>query len=569
MKHLNSNVGVHEKGPIKKFLNFLIRSVTKQNCGVNDVVPVGEFITKLWFPLLVLLLTNKPIVFANNVLINNVALTGQNVTAGANNVANNTKVQFDLSWSNSWRTSSGSANWDAVWVFVKYRGLDGIWRHARLSNVGSSVPTGASISLENANPSIAFNASANPVVGAFIYRSSNGSGSVNFTSIQLQWNYGQDGILDTNIVDIRVFAIEMVYVPQGSYSLGSGGTEVSAFYQFPTSTNPYTVASENAITVGAAAGNLYYANSTDGGDRSGPIPLTFPKGFNQFYCMKYEITQNQYVEFLNCLTRNQQENRVATSLGVGVTNVTNRFVMTNSTTVIARNGVRCDANVPASAPVSFYCDLNENGVSNEPDDGLNLAMNYISWLDLGAYLDWSCLRPMTELEYEKACRGNSTPVANEFAWARNTAIGAVTITNVGTSTETTSTISANTACCSTATVLGPLRVGAFANGTTNRVVSGATLYGIMEMSGNLSERCISAGNPEGRAFTGLHGDGSIANDGSGNVLAWPSAASTGCGLRGGNWTLNLNNRVSDRFQAALVTTSRQHHRGGRGARTVY
>ena len=33
-------------------------------------------------------------------------------------------VEFDLSWNNSWRTSSGPANWDAAWVFLKYRPLD-------------------------------------------------------------------------------------------------------------------------------------------------------------------------------------------------------------------------------------------------------------------------------------------------------------------------------------------------------------------------------------------------------------------------------------------------------------
>ena len=90
---------------------------------------------------------------------------------------------------------------------------------------------------------------------------------------------------------------EMVYVPTGSFSLGSGGAGTSEFYQYPTTPGTYTVSSENAITVGASAGNLYYASSTYGGDQSGPIPGSFPKGFAAFYCMKYDITQEQYVDF--------------------------------------------------------------------------------------------------------------------------------------------------------------------------------------------------------------------------------------------------------------------------------
>jgi hypothetical protein len=36
---------------------------------------------------------------------------------------------------------------------------------------------------------------------------------------------------------------------------------------------------------------------------------------------------------------------------------------------------------------------------------------------MAAFADWSGLRPMSELEYEKACRGYNTPaVPNEYAW---------------------------------------------------------------------------------------------------------------------------------------------------------
>ena len=40
-------------------------------------------------------------VAANNINVSNIRVTGQNTTAGENNPANYTLVQFDLSWENS------------------------------------------------------------------------------------------------------------------------------------------------------------------------------------------------------------------------------------------------------------------------------------------------------------------------------------------------------------------------------------------------------------------------------------------------------------------------------------
>lgn len=65
---------------------------------------------------------------ANNITVSNTNLTGQNTTDDYG------MVQFDLSWDNSWRTSSEPNNWDAARVFVK--NLMGItdWQQAFLSN---------------------------------------------------------------------------------------------------------------------------------------------------------------------------------------------------------------------------------------------------------------------------------------------------------------------------------------------------------------------------------------------------------------------------------------------------
>jgi len=72
---------------------------------------------------------------ANNIAVSNVSTTGQNTSQGTNNSANYTMVKFDVSWGNSWRTSSGPSNWDAAWVFVKF-----------MVGVSNPVLTGASSS---------------------------------------------------------------------------------------------------------------------------------------------------------------------------------------------------------------------------------------------------------------------------------------------------------------------------------------------------------------------------------------------------------------------------------------
>jgi len=81
---------------------------------------------------------------ANDILVSSATLTGQNTIAGANNIANFTMVRFNLSWSNSWRVATGPSNWDAAWIFVKYRieggtgCTPGAWQHATLSNVNAN-----------------------------------------------------------------------------------------------------------------------------------------------------------------------------------------------------------------------------------------------------------------------------------------------------------------------------------------------------------------------------------------------------------------------------------------------
>jgi formylglycine-generating enzyme required for sulfatase activity len=304
------------------------------------------------------------------------------------------------------------------------------------------------------------------------------------------------------------------------------------------------------------------------------LPAAFPKGFTAFYGMKYEISQQGYVDFLNTLNRAQQASRVETVVASGITSINDRYVMSGSTIQLFRNGIRCDETINATAPINFYCDLNENGTGGEAADGQWIACNWLSYMDVAAYLDWSGLRPMTELEFEKACRGTLTAVANEYAWGSTSIIGAANITNNGGRTnETSTTVGANAVFNFNANVPGPMRAGVFATGSSTRALAGAGYYGMMELSGNLRERPVTVGGATGRGFTGVHGNGTLSTNGRANETGWPGLSggevtgATGAGFRGGDWTDSaFLLRLSDRFNAASTFTFRSSLNGGRGVR---
>jgi formylglycine-generating enzyme required for sulfatase activity len=435
-----------------------------------------------------------------------------------------------------------------------------IWEHARLNTTAANhtAPAGSTISVPSDG------------TGVFIHRSSAGTGAFNLTDVQLRWDYGLNGMPDDAMIQVQVFAIEMVYVPQGGFSVGSGGINNSAEFYTYTSNVPYLISSEGQITVGTSNGNLYYPNNTNyGGDRQGPIPAAFPKGFNAFYCMKYEISQGQYRDFLNCLTGIQQTARTASG---GVSSPAGTPALSNSN----RNGIVIqNPGVTASlTPAVYACNLDADANFNETVDGEWIACNLISWMDGCAYADWSGLRPMTELEFEKACRGFQVPVADEYAWGNTSITAATGISNSGATSETFSNSGAN--CAHLNGIGGPLRVGAFATATTTRSQSGASYWGIMELSGNVMERAVSVGDAVGRNFTGTHGNGILSKYGHANASTWPGidansevTSGNGSGLRAGGAVLNLAARteVSDRDQADDPTASGNRH-AARGFRAV-
>jgi formylglycine-generating enzyme required for sulfatase activity len=486
--------------------------------------------------------------YANNIKVSDVSLQNLDSTAGT------VDIKFDVSWDNSFtRTdSNGNAYFDRAWVFVKYQiGGTGAWYHATLVS-------GASLGSYSTSTAIGITSDGK---GAFCKAG---------PSQTLRWNYGTtgDNVSSSSSVQVKVMAIEMVYIPQGSFVLGSGGSEYAHFYAYPTTTDTYTVSSEDAITVGTTAGNLYYDYyNAYSGDQTGPVPAAFPKGYGGFYVMKYEVSQGQYRDFLNTLTYTQQATRTAnapsSAAGTGA--------LINPTTY--RNAVKIKTSgVSSTTPAVYGCDLGGNGTYDESDDGEWIACNYLSWADLMAYADWAGLRPMTELEFEKASRGparSGSPTANEYAWGNTTVDYFSDLSNAGTSSEAIGPTRPNANCnYSSASPDGPVRCGMFATSSSGRTTAGASYYGLMEMSGNLWERCVTIGNATGRAFTGLHGNGTLDSSGNADVTNWPGTGATGGGYRGGNWdNAPSNARVSDRYLAAYTSSYRSYVSGGRFART--
>ena len=536
--------------------------------------------------------------YANNLSVNSVNCTQDSAN-------HQMVIQFNISWENSWRDAS---NYDAAWVFIKYS-LDGgaNWNHATLKADKTLNPTGflaGSATIEDASHNVT-NHNLDFVVpadkkGAFVQLSSSdvAAGKLSATGVNFIWNYngtGGNGVSDTNasFAVIDVMAIEMVYVPSGVFYLGDGVTTGIAgqFCSAKDCTTPFQITGESAITLGGGdSGSLGNHDKDDGNyggmaskddfndDTPRTLPDEFPKGYNAFYIMKYELSQGQYRDFLNTLTRAQQAYRI--SVNISGTSVPNNYYFmdgndTSGGTSLSpqfRNGIRCAASIPASpAPVTFFCDLNNNGIANQADDGEWIACNYVSWVDLAAYACWSGLRPMTEFEFEKACRGPSTSTPGEYAWGTAELTPVTGINNSGLINETGSYITGtgNGLCNSNNGDIGPLRSGFAATSNTTRITAGASYWGAMDLSGNNWERCVSVGSPSGRPFAGTHGTGSLSTNGNATNSDWPgySIASSdvtgaaGSGFRGDNST-------SIRYFATNLDPARGKERGIRCVRTA-
>jgi formylglycine-generating enzyme required for sulfatase activity len=473
----------------------------------------------------------------------------------------NAPINFDISWDNSWRSTGGGApapnNWDAAWVFVKFQKNGGDWQHASLNNTGHTVPSGASLDVGLVDTSASFNISTNPGVGVFIYRSADGTGTFSKTGFSLSWKYTQDGVGVNDTIVLRVYAIEMVYVPAGAFFAGDNATADYSFKQGSADTDPWFIGSEGAIVTSNGAGTgtglsetaaeFYYPGRGDATGSIFTIPAAFPKGYQAHYVMKGEISQRQWVSFFNTLTATQKSSRDVTS---------SSWSGKNSDNLSYRNNVSWtsgDATLPDRGGGATY---------------EHVAMNFISWADITAYFDWSGLRPMSELEFERSGRGPYRAVSGEYAWGTASNTNATSISSSGLPNERAQ--SGANAYVNYTSILGPFRVGSFADGVATRTAAGAGYYGAMDLSGNLWEFTIPVGNSTARSFEGrYHGSGMLDSNGHHNVTSWPAFNDTGWGLRGGSWQGGSPAaQLSDRWLSLYSNTHRFTDTGGRGVRSA-
>ena len=435
-------------------------------------------------------------------------------------------VQFDIAWENSWRHDGEAEDdgyfHDAVWVFFKVRVVgEEAWRHVRLAASGTT-PTG--FDTGSAGGLIELRVPEDRM-GVFVRRSAAGAGSgaVASTAVQVRWDPAASGIAMGQTVDMRTFGVEMVHVADGPFWVGDG---ITGFTRTLIHTNDATVA---PVSV---------ENEWQGGYPRGqtvPDSPAWPNGHDAFYCMKYLVTQGQYTDFLNSLTPLQASLRAYTGGD-------------------SRNTISVAGGVYAAAAPDRAC-------------------NYLSWTDHAAFAAWAALRPMSELEFEKACRGPLYPVPGEYAWGTDTiATNILQLSGVEDGSETvTNDVSDGAAIAFFTRSFSTLamRVGLFATNGADRISAGASYWGIMELSGHLCERAVAISYVDGRAFRGTHGDGELhPTDATALNEDWSTTGQVNRGLgwhstHGSSTYLRVSNRNTE-----AKGWARQPTTGARAVRTA-
>jgi formylglycine-generating enzyme required for sulfatase activity len=426
--------------------------------------------------------------------------------------------------------------------------------------------------------------------------------------------------------EVKVLALEMVYVPPCAFWLGDGTTNtVDGQFTAGPGHAPFRVESEQAIklggdtaeylnnhdAVGMEAGNMDDFNR----DQPATLPAAFPKGYAAFYCMKVEVTMAMYVEYLNM----QPYARQAVSVPVKLSLPAGTVAMEDPSHAhhSPRTGVLIQApgTPDAMVPLQFSREtFVVSGTVTKPGTAAVfkttmpfVPCHYIPYQGARGFAAWSGLRPMTELEYEKACRGPVKPVADEFPWGttgitgiaektlvspgnptapmptgttgiagKNPAGGKYALTNFNLETESVSWVGekgpdatrGNAFLADNNGAPGwPTRVGIFATPQSDRVTAGATYWGILDMAGSVPEKAVPVGEVVARGFSGNHGEGGAAPWGG-----------IGLGERGGGSPVGRHNiswgrldllRISSRFNARNYMNSvGDIHDGMRCVRTA-
>ncbi len=460
---------------------------------------------------------------ANNLAIANVRLDSINSRLSA--------IVMDLSWENSWRDEF---NHDAVWLFAKYS-LDGgvNWRHATLDGPGinpAGFAPGSHPDLEIVVP--------DDRKGVFVQRTSQGRGTLSTSELTLIWDLEADGVPRDAVGRISVFGIEMVYIPEGPFYVGDGVSAGSFKVTYINSADMANTTATGSGTIADPRMNLEVGMGRPYGV-GGTFDPGYPNGYNAFYIMKYELTQGGYVDFLNHLTATQY----------ATLNMLAQFHIVNFYTT-QKGGAITGTHPNLTNAQPWRAASFRQG---------NATYGYSHWIQYFAYVDWAGLRPFTEMEYEKACRGPLLPRERDFPWGLSGRLIVNKLDDVETPAESAATPGANlVAAGNHASLLpaGPLRNGGVSDAESDQFDAGASYYGVMELAGNVGERTVATStHVDALNFSGRHGDGELNSDGTANVTNWPYQTSVrygggSVGTRGGDAVApSLECAISDRSRA--------------------
>ncbi len=512
---------------------------------------------------IIYLLSIVTTVFANTLFANNLTISSIVVTQPALGTGT---VSFNVLWDNSWNVTAAPTNWDAVWLIVKFKDcaaattapythgeIDGAVANRTIPAVFDVMTTASAacgaLTIASSIQTGALDCSG--ATGIMIRRSATGSGTVSGTIILRITNMPAAA----TVITTSVFGIEMVYVPEGNFLIGDGDgvAATNSIVRFLNTATAAALPMSITSAFETAASTLI---TNFGPTTISSVPLAWPKGWYGFYMMKHEISQGLYAEFLN-------------TLGAASTPQTNR----------------APGSVGGNRQQTQWVVATQTYMSNRPDR----AQNFISWNDYSAFLDWACLRPFTELEYEKAARGPLPHIINEYPWGMGAATAgaiaaAVTFTAPGLETGLETVIGGNAVYSNNSWTngdggQGPARAGIFATSVSTRAMAGAGYYGVLELGGNLREYAIGIhSTAASNVFTRFWGNGTLnATNGEHDVAGgWPLAGHlvSSCNAtnnlvvnRGGCWQDAPDRlQTSDRQHAQCPAILRANLNGGRGVR---
>lgn len=432
-------------------------------------------------------------------------------------------IRATLSWKNSWSLSTDPANNDGVYITLRRRRIDlakSPWEVVK-PVIAETIKKGETESFVSSCKSIGILVEATSI-------------TKNVDSLDLRIKV--ESPFEQGDWVLSATAVEMASVkpsPLGFY-LGDGASQ----FAFGGRDNQPIKSNFGKVDT----------LSISGLDK---IAIKWPSE-RSFFLMKYELSQRQFIWCFNQFPKELQLTLIPELQGKAAGDMAFPAFTNN------RNGLFVES---VSA---------ETGITLETQFPF-VSMSGLTPRLLSACLAWLGLRPMTELEYEWACRGPLKPIAKEAAWGTNRVMDGNDLTDslldaekfVERPSDSLVGLANFAKPAGEAYLQGPSRSGACQSIKNERVANGMGYYGHADLSGNLWELCLKASSKS--AFEGSY----LANQTS--IEPW--GANDEFIVRGGAW-LSLvfddirypfrDIAVSDRFYWNYDLTIPRPTIGGRG-----